>query len=70
MNKSHARKPIWWYRSARDIARNAKIFSSPGVNIKAKQKSGTRRNTIQSQKFLTQTSRLPIKIDLENTIKR
>ena len=45
-------------------------FSSPGVNIKAKQNSGTRRKTIQNQKVLTQASRLPIKIGLENTIKR
>ena len=43
MNKSHARKPIWWYRSAGDIARKAKIsHPSPGVKIKAKQNSGTR----------------------------
>ena len=45
-------------------------FSSLGVNIKAKENLGTRRKTIQNQKVLTQTSRLPIKIDLDNTIKR
>ena len=72
-NKSHARKPIYLMVPKR--SRHSKkwtYFSSPGVNIKAKQNSGTRKKTtcIQNQKVLTQTSRLPIKIDLENTIKK
>ena len=46
------------------LSKKCHDFSSPHVNIKVKQNSGMRRKTIQNQKVLTKTSRLPIKIDL------